>query len=367
MRVLCKSILAPFSENGGENIFQFRGYVRIALLFSFSLILFESWGQQTVNQDYTDYINRYRNIAVKEMLTYHIPASIILAQGIIESSCGKSPLATEANNHFGIKCHQDWTGERYFYDDDAKQECFRKYTTAEESYRDHSLFLADRKRYAALFSLDLEDYTGWAMGLKQAGYATNPDYPNILIRMIQANRLDLLDQIRNLGDTIKEEPAVSEFVTPAPLLKDEYCANGRLKFRKEYQMPSPSGFTVLRTSNSGRAVYENNGIPFIFAQKEDTWFTIAREFGIFSSQVYQDNDLSQSDSLRTGQIVYLEPKKGFNRTKTITVKQGDTLYSISQEYGVKLKQLIRENSLEPLREPAIGETLRLGKAGFLGL
>jgi LysM repeat protein len=292
------------------------------------------------------------------MNLYHIPASITLAQGIIESNSGLSPLATEANNHFGIKCHKDWEGDRFFYDDDEKQECFRKYSNVEESYRDHSLFLVNRQRYAALFSLDRDDYTGWAMGLKQAGYATNPDYPNMLIRMIESNQLYIYDDSAWYAETLaligkKEEVKNSEELNNLPVISG--------KFRKNYKMPKPSDYEVIRIIPSGRKVYENNGIPLVFARKGDTWYGIAKEFGIYTYQVYKDNDLEEQDIISIGQMIYLEPKKRRSGKERHVVRAEDTMYSISQLYGVKLKLLYKYNDLSPGEEPFTGAEISLRK------
>ena len=142
------------------------------------IVLFSLGNAIAQKMTHEQYITKYKLIALQEMFKYKVPASITLAQGIFESGSGNSTLATEANNHFGIKCHSEWRGERVYHDDDAKQECFRKYERAEDSYRDHSVFLSGKKRYAALFELKITNYKGWAKGLKEAGYATNPKYPN---------------------------------------------------------------------------------------------------------------------------------------------------------------------------------------------
>ena len=160
--------------------------------FFFNLFFFlslTSFSQTLTN----DYINDYRDLAIEEMNHYNIPASIILSQGILESSNGESMLATKANNHFGIKCHSSWEGGRVFHDDDEKGECFRKYNTVEDSYRDHSLFLANSSRYSFLFEIPIENYKSWAKGLKKAGYATNPKYSKLLINIIKRYNLDQYD------------------------------------------------------------------------------------------------------------------------------------------------------------------------------
>ena len=159
---------------------------------------------QSKSNSTQDYINTYTKIAIEQEKQYGIPACITLAQGILESGSGRSRLATEANNHFGIKCHNDWKGKKIYKDDDKKNECFRVYDNAEQSYIDHSLFLVGKKRYADLFKLKITDYKGWAKGLKQAGYATNPKYPQLLIDIIE------LYDLANISQTYQEEDLQEE-------------------------------------------------------------------------------------------------------------------------------------------------------------
>ena len=321
--------------------------------------------QQAINPDYAGYILKYKEIAVKEMKLFHIPASITLAQGIIESNCGVSPLASQANNHFGVKCHNDWKGETYLFDDDDKQECFRKYASAEDSYRDHSLYLVNKQRYAALFSLDLTDYTGWAMGLKQAGYATNPDYPRLLIHMIEMNRLYLYDDT-TLNQVIADrtDREVKESERTEIREKSDKPRESRL-FRESYRIPDPSDYKQVRISKLGRKVYENNDIPFIFIKQGDTWYNIASEYGIDAFQVYRENDMKESDKLTIGQMIYLEPKKRKSTVKTHLFREDETLYSVSQLYGIKLKMLYKYNNLKPGEEPVSGKIIQLSKSGGL--
>ena len=337
-------------------------------LFILSFILFFPFfllSQQVGNQDYAGYISKYKETAVSEMKLFHIPASIILAQGIIESNCGRSPLATDANNHFGIKCHNDWKGETYLFDDDDKQECFRKYASAEDSYRDHSLYLLKKQRYAALFSLDLTDYTGWAMGLKQAGYATNPDYPIILIHMIEMNRLYIYDDTTsNHMVAGQNEKGLNESEESGVIDTNEK-SNEHGLFKEHYIMPDPAEYKQVNLSKLGRKVYENNDIPFIFVKKGDTWYSISSEFGIYAFQVYRENDMKESDKLTIGQIIYLEPKKRKSGVKTHLFKESESLYSVSQLYGIKLKFLYKYNNLKPGQEPVPGKLIQLVKPGGL--
>lgn len=298
---------------------------------------------------YTNYIARYKQIAVREMNIFHIPASITLAQGLFESGCGQSELAVNANNHFGIKCHKEWTGPFYNMDDDEKQECFRKYADPEQSYIDHSQFLATRERYAPLFSLKITDYKGWAHGLKKYGYATNPEYANKLIRIIEANELYKLDYGEDVVTPVISMPDTSGILV---IMKGSHYLPG-------YRQPDKSKFAYVKSGAMGHQVYENNGINFTFAKEGDTFNSIAGEFDIFSFQVYRYNDLFKNDVLTPGQIVYLEPKKRLSSSKTHVVGQYENMYSISQLYGVKLKQLYTYNNIKPGRDVSPGDRIKL--------
>lgn len=342
--------------------------MRIRIAFFTLLLLITNFltAQKLTNSDYAEYIKKYKSIAIREMQQYKIPASITLAQGMLESGCGKSTLAMDTKNHFGIKCQKDWTGETYYYDDDSKNECFRKYSNVDDSYRDHSLFLSTRSRYAGLFTLSVTDYKGWALGLKQAGYATNPEYANLLIRLIENNQLYLLD---NASYVISDDEAINGPDEEAmrmekPGDKNEkvpVISEGKVRFRKNYKMPDPSGFEVEYISDMGRKVYLNYDVPFVFARKEDTWSGIAKEFGIFGFQVYKQNDLLESDPIVPGQMLYLENKKKKNSEKKHIVKNGETMYSISQEKCVKLPLLLKYNKLKPGDEPKPGYELKLAR------
>ena len=339
--------------------------LRVAFFSIFLLATNLLTAQQLTSSDYGEYIKKYKSIAVREMKLYKIPASITLAQGMIESGCGKSVLSLDTRNHFGIKCQQDWPGDTYFYDDDHEKECFRKYNNVDESFRDHSIFLTTRKRYATLFTLPLNDYKGWAYGLKQAGYATNPAYPTILIRLIETNKLYLLDDtLNNPEDNAFNEPPDKETRDVRQTTsRDKPSVNkeSRIIFRRTYKMPDPSGFKTLYTSDMGRKVYENCGVPFIFARKDDTWYTIAKEFRILIFQVYRQNDLLKADPIVPGQILYLEGKKRKNSDRIYKVRKGDSMYSISQEKCIKLTQLLRYNKLKPGEEPSPGFELKLAR------
>jgi hypothetical protein len=281
-----------------------------------------------------EYVAMYKEIAVREMVDFSIPASITLAQGIIESGSGNSRLAREGNNHFGIKCHVGWEGKTMFVTDDAPDECFRVYASAEESYKDHSFFLSQRGRYAFLFELPITDYKGWAHGLKKAGYATNPKYAGMLIKIIEELELykyDLLD-------------------------KD---ALARQKRPDEIPKADQRKYEAFGVGKNDRKVLTNNERKFIFARKGDDFYKIAADFNIYNYQVWKYNDLTKKDKIKEGDMVYLQRKKSKATTPYHFVKSGETMLGISQLYGIRLKQLYRKNRMEPGAEPHTGQQLWL--------
>ncbi len=286
-----------------------------------------------------EYIETYKDIAIEEMNKFHIPASITLAQGILESGTGNSELARKANNHFGIKCHNEWDGKTFHMDDDAKHECFRKYKHPEESYKDHSAFLSGRDRYAFLFKLDPDDYKSWAKGLKKAGYATNPRYPELLIKIIEENRLFIYDQ------GYKGEKAIA---------REEI--NDKSDIIKEEALPE---FSVDGASKDGRQVFENNGSRLIYVRKGDTYNKIAAEFGIYRWQIYKYNELKRNSVLHPGQIIYIEKKKAKSDIAFHILKKGETLHDVSQLYGIRLKKLIKLNAFPKDYQPETGEKVIL--------
>ena len=273
---------------------------------------------QTRNKQYENYIKQYRDIAVQEMKRYHIPASITLAQGLLESGAGQSTLARKSNNHFGIKCGGDWTGRTVSHDDDARGECFRAYKHPKESYEDHSKFLAGRPRYAGLFKLSITDYKGWARGLKKAGYATNPRYADQLIGIIE-----LYDLHR-------------------------YDTKDGLKWMK--QNPNP------------HQPYVANGLLYIVVRAGDSWKSISKEFDISQSKLRKYNDLYKGYALQEGDILYLEKKKRKAPKDHIVhvLRSGESMYTVAQKYGIRLKNLYKLNKKQPDDPaPELGTILRL--------
>lgn len=288
-----------------------------------------------------EYIEMYKDMAVDEMKKYRIPASITLAQGILESSSGNNDLARYANNHFGIKCHKGWEGKTYHKDDDEKDECFRKYKDAEESYRDHSLFLTTRDRYKLLFDLEITDYKGWAHGLSKAGYATNPRYPELLIRIIEENKLDRFDtkQERQLA-VGSWQPAVGSWQPEVGNLPPSVF---------------PTDFELVGRGGNDRVIFKNNGVKFIFARQGDDIFRIASEFGIYAWQVRKYNDLGRKDKLQAGEKVYLEKKRSHAAVDVYIATGGETIREVAQAYGIRQNFLLRLNGRTntPLSETEI--------------
>lgn len=254
---------------------------------------------------------------------FGIPASITLAQGILESASGNSFLATEANNHFGIKCHRDWKGGKVYRDDDAKNECFRSYKNPKESFKDHSLFLKNRSRYAFLFEEDLTDYKAWAKGLKKAGYATNKKYPQLLIGLIEKYELFKYDTDNSFED--KDEFTTEDYIASAQVLKSA------------------------------------NGVKYIVASDGDTFESLANSTENKIGKLLEYNELTFEAKLKVGQKIYIQPKrKRSNRkTKTHTVKSGESMYAISQDYAIKLKYLYKRNNLKVGSQPKPGQVLEL--------
>jgi hypothetical protein len=283
----------------------------------------------------SQYIETYKNIAMQKMQEYGIPASITIAQGILESGDGNSVLAQQANNHFGIKCH-DWTGPTFRWDDDEKNECFRKYKNPEESFHDHSLFLTRRPRYSKLFELDVSDYKAWAHELKRAGYATNPQYAHILIRIIEENRLFEFDQEVLHGPKL---------LTDVPVEPDFF--------------PQAASFQEFGSGPNNRKIYLNNRRIFVFARADDTFFKIANDFDMNLARIANFNDASIDAPLTEGAMVYLEHKRRRSAEKTHLVKQGETLHGIAQLYAIKLKMLERHNGISSSTPLQAGQTVKL--------
>jgi hypothetical protein len=312
----------------------FPKYLSIRLLLHVFLILIATDALAQGNRRMTreEYVEMYKDMAIREMHTSGIPASIKLAQALLESGIGSSMLARDANNHFGIKCH-GWQGESVRADDDAPQECFRKYDNADQSFKDHSAFLTSRSRYAFLFDLDITDYKGWAKGLKKAGYATNPRYPELLIKIIEDLKLYQYDRID--AGVLAEEVSNKDETKPGHTSKE------------------------LVGIQAQRKIFTNNERKFIIAGKHDDFYKIARDFNIYSFQIWKYNELTRKDELVEGERVYIEKKRRKAEVPFHTVSKGETMRSISQTYGIRLNRLYRLNRMSKDEKPRVGQVLWL--------
>ena len=284
---------------------------------------------QGLSRQYLDYIERYKGLAVDQMLRYKIPASITLAQGLLESGAGTSTLARKANNHFGIKCGRAWKGPYILQDDDARNEKFRKYRSVEESYEDHSRFL-QQARYSSLFDLSMKDYKGWAKGLKRCGYATNPRYASLLIDLIERYDLDQFDKHRS-----------------SRLHYDYSGIDSRLDSES---LPS-------------HLVYRNNENYYIIARSGDTFDLLAEETGVSARDIRKFNELPKGYVLQTGDVLYLERKrkKAAKKYKDVphVVSAGESMYTIAQRYGMRLESLYDLNNLPEDYAVRVGDRLRI--------
>ena len=290
----------------------------LALLFAG--FTFAGSGSNKISKQ--EYVEQWKGVAIEQMMFHDIPASITLAQGILESASGNSDLAVKGKNHFGIKCH-NWQGKKMYKDDDTKNECFRVYKSAEESYLDHSDFLKKGSRYEFLFNYKSTDYKSWAKGLRQAGYATNPKYPDLLIGIIEDLNLDRYDSFSKV-DTRKQPSIVAD--------------------KKVEKTQVKSSVRV----NSHQVCIHEKGVKYIIAKKGDTFFTISSEFGLKLTQLHRYNDFDKhKDVLVTGDVIYIRPKKRANifKKEEIVVEKEVSLNELSQSYALNKKSLMRLNGI----------------------
>jgi LysM repeat protein len=293
------------------------------------------------DQSPEQYIAKWKETAVKKMKEHGIPASITLAQGLLESRSGNSVLATEGNNHFGIKCTPDWTGGKVYHDDDKKNDCFRKYRNADQSFEDHSKFL-ERPRYASLFELKSTDYKGWAHGLKKCGYATDPRYPSKLIELIERYQLDNLDRGVDVSYASRD--------------------NGAPPATKPSRNHGRSDDNTVTIGNARPVELFEGRIKFVRARKGETVKDIADEIQQMPGLVANWNDMAKDGALEEGQVVFIQPKRNKSKAQESCIaEQGETLWGISQRYGVKLKKLAKYNGMGIADPVQPGRKLWLGK------
>ncbi len=302
---------------------------RLIAVLTLVALMLPSMAQMKWNQAYQTYIDQYKDLAIEQMHRYKIPASITLAQGLFESAAGRSDLVRNGNNHFGIKCHTSWTGKKQYHDDDRRQECFRVYTNARESFEDHSKFLANGQRYSRLFSLGMTNYRGWARGLRDCGYATNPAYADKLIQIIELYKLYEYDRAKHY---------------------DRFMAQH-------------SGKDQATTALGLHPIHRFNDNYYLQARAGDTLEGIAREVGIPARALARYNERPRKMPLQQGDIIYLKKKRKKApkqyKHRPHVVKAGESLYTVAQGYGIRLKNLYRMNGLTPDSQVRVGQQLRV--------
>jgi LysM repeat protein len=315
-------------------------------LLAFATSLFCKFSQAQSPTDILAYISRYKDLAITEMKRTGIPAAITLAQGIHETEAGTSELVKKSNNHFGIKCKDDWAGETVRHDDDARGECFRKYGAPEESFRDHSDFLRTRPNYASLFTLDPTDYTAWAYGLKKAGYATNPRYAQILIKLIEDYHLEdytliALGKMEGNNDVAVNKQQEKDVVT----VSNKQTANQVAVVAKENNYP-PGEFKI-------------NDTRVIFVKQGTAYLAVAQQYEIPLARLFEFNDLQKQEIAAYDQLVFIQRKRKTGEHEFHIVQPGETVNSIAQAEAIRLESLLEYNNLTADMQPAVGETLSL--------
>jgi len=332
--------------------------------------LFITLAVQAQREKAEAYINTYKELAITEMLRSGVPASITLAQGILESASGESDLAKASNNHFGIKCKTEWTGDKTYHDDDIKQECFRVYPTVEDSYKDHSDFLKTRPNYAFLFDLDPTDYEGWAKGLKKAGYATSPTYPQKLLKVIndynlQQYSLAAIERKKN-GVTsaiisTPTEPATQQPVASSKEIKDKTTVSEEpaKKEAETFVTEVMNDSKVKKASSYPSGIFTINHSKVIYALEGTSLLSLANQYDIPLSKLIEFNDLTQMDVLDANRLIFIERKSKKGSVDFHIAQAGETLQDISQQEGIRLENLLEYNHLSKNATVAAGNRIFL--------
>ena len=292
-------------------------------------------GAQNLTPD--QYIEQYKDLAISEMKRMGVPAAITLAQGLLETESGNSDLLRRSNNHFGIKCKSNWSGNGVSHDDDALGECFRTYKNAEESYRDHSNFLRGNDRYAFLFRLDPADYKAWAYGLKKAGYATNPKYPAVLIKNIEQYNLQQYSDMA-LGEVPKFESDKYENDKEVPFVYVEDSATTGIA--------DPEKNDEAAVNSINESTVSVNNVKCMYARKGTSLLAIATKYDVQLNKLLQYNDLEQDGLLEKDQLIFLGKKSDKGLTEYHIVKEGERLQDVAQKNGIQLQYLLEYNNLD---------------------
>jgi hypothetical protein len=339
------------------------------IFFAFALLLLSKFQAQSWKND-DQYIQKFAVYAVEEMEKYKIPASITLAQGLLETGGGQSRLAQEGNNHFGIKCKEDWTGNTMKHTDDAPNECFRVYDDPKQSYEDHSKFLAFRQYYVNLFKLDMTDYKAWAHGLKKAGYATNPRYAYILIDKIEKNKLYEFDKTNSkevLYALLKRYPDLKNDGIFMVKLDQKKSASKPVTVKVPYDQTSyaKQQQKVEKIVTKAEALnsiliksHPNQGIKFVIIPNDIDLTAISNKFKISESSLMKWNEID-SKKLKKNDILFLESKSSTGNVATYKAQVGESMHDISQKFGIKLKKLYSKNRMNYGQKPNSGQLIYL--------
>lgn len=369
----------------------------LLIILSTTVMLTASAQISSVKERTEAYINNYKDLAIQEMLRTGVPASIKLAQGILESQFGESPLAKNANNHFGIKCKTEWTGEKTYQDDDAKGECFRVYKSPEESYRDHSDFLKTRPHYSFLFKLEPTDITAWAYGLKRAGYATNKTYPERLLRVIEDYQLNqytiqgiaMMDNKKNtiiaptqnvtvtypVNDqppvlTIKNEPVVKNDAPKISAVKEETNTSQtelqitdtnieKIKLTEEVDKKPTIVPEEKKTVSYPEGVFTINHTKAVYAKEGTSLLALAHQYDISLSKLFEFNELPELDILDIDRVLFIEKKQKKGASDFHEVIAGEKLHDICQKEGIRMESLLEYNKLKKDSQLSAGQKLLL--------
>jgi len=358
--------------------------INMKKIFFLAVVILCSWHAQAQKESYLRYIEQWKSVAIEQQAEYGIPASITMAQALLESAAGQSELATIANNHFGIKCSNGWMGAVYYYDDDSKDECFRQYADAAESFRDHSLFL-QRPRYATCFEITVEDYEGWANRLKECGYATDKNYAPKLIKLIEDYRLDTLVAYAEVGEfnpdaqveayqmpeKVKEGVAVGEEVKER--VSEEVKDAAAVDTLPKEQPKRPLKAVMVRRTDPIMVIHNEpepelvvpltarqerdsfllahpkkrcNGVNYVLAREGDTYANVAFRLNVRERDLREDNDALGRD-LMPGDRIYLAAKKTTGAKDYVMTHPGQSLWKLSQEECVTIEAIQKLNELDP--------------------
>jgi len=335
---------------------------KFAILLAFVLSFSFTFSRGQSADAILAYITRYKDLAIAEMKRTGVPAAITLAQGIHETEAGTSVLVKKSNNHFGIKCKDEWRGQSVSHDDDARGECFRKYSAAEDSYRDHSDFLKTRPNYASLFTLDPTDYQGWAYGLKKAGYATNPKYAQVLIKLIQDYNLEDYTLIA-MGKMKEEDGLAKNEVTTDKnssvlVVKNNNDEKGTETGNANNKMEQDAHSDVSEV-NYPSGEFKINDTRVTYVKKGTSYLTIAQQYEIPLARLFEFNDLKQQEVTASDQLVFIQRKRKTGEHEFHTVQPGETVNDIAQSEALRLESLLEYNNITANMQPAAGEILYL--------